>query len=45
MLGIGRVITLDGAVVGGIAVSVGVLIPLLATATLAWIEPELPAEA
>jgi hypothetical protein len=45
VLGLGRVVTLDGAVVGGVAISAGVLIPLLPTAALAWIEPDSPAEA
>jgi hypothetical protein len=45
VLGLGRVVTLDGAVVGGVAISAGVLIPLLPTAALAWIEPDAPAEA
>lgn len=45
VLGLGRTVTLDAAVVGGIALSVGVLIPLLPTAALAWIEPDAPPEA
>ena len=45
VLGMGRVVTLDGAVVGGLAISVGVLIPLLPTTALAWIEPDAPPEA
>ena len=45
VLGMGRTITLDGAIVGGLAISVGVLIPLLPIAALAWIEPDAPPEA
>jgi hypothetical protein len=44
VLGVGRTVTLDGAAVGGVAITVGVLIPLLPTAALAWIEPDAPAE-
>ena len=45
VLWMGRTITLDGAIVGGLAISVGVLIPLLPIATLAWIEPDAPPDA
>lgn len=45
VLGLGRVVTLDATVVSGIAISAGVLIPLLPVAALAWIEPDPPAEA
>jgi hypothetical protein len=45
VLGVGRIVTLDGAIVGGVALTVGVLIPLLPTAALAWIEPNAPADA
>jgi hypothetical protein len=42
---LGHVVTLDGTVVGALALSVGVLIPLLPVAALAWIEPDAPSEA
>ena len=42
---LGHVVTLDGTVVGAFALSVGVLIPLLPVAALAWIEPDAPPEA
>ena len=45
VLGFGRAVTLDGAVVGGLAISVGVLAPLLPIAALAWVEPDAPPEA
>ena len=45
VLVMGRTLTLDAAIVGGLAISVGVLIPLLPTATLAWVEHDAPPEA
>ena len=45
VLGMGRDITLDGTVVGAMALCVGVLIPLLPVAALAWVEPDALAEA
>ncbi len=45
VLGFGRAATLDAALVAGLAISVGVLIPLLPIAALAWIEPDAPPEA
>lgn len=45
VLGFGRVVTLDATIVGAAALSVGVLIPILPIAALAWIEPDPPAEA
>lgn len=45
VLGMGRVVTLDGTVVTGIAICTGVLLPLLPVAALAWVEPDAPAEA
>lgn len=45
VLVMGRVVTLDAGVVGALAISVGVLIPLLPTAALAWVEPDAPPEA
>ncbi len=42
---LGHVVTLDGTVVGALALSVAVLIPLLPVAALAWIEPDAPSEA
>jgi hypothetical protein len=44
VLGIGRPIILDAGVVGGVALTTGVLIPLLPTAALAWVEPDAPPE-
>lgn len=41
---LGRVVTLDATVVGAIALSATVLIPLLPVAALAWIEPDPPPE-
>lgn len=45
VLGFGRSIRLDATVVGAMAISIGVLIPLLPTAALAWIEPDAPPDA
>ena len=45
VLVMGRTVTLDGTIVGGLAITAGVLIPLLPTAALAWIEPDAPPEA
>ena len=45
VLGFGRVVTLDATIAGAAAVSVGVLIPILPVAALAWIEPDAPADA
>ena len=45
VLGFGRTVTLDGGVVGGLAICVGVLIPLLPVAAMAWVEPNAPSEA
>ena len=45
VLGLGRVVTLDAAVVSGIAICAGVLLPLLPVAALAWVEPNPPADA
>lgn len=45
VLGFGRVITLDATAVSGIVICVGVLIPLLPVAALAWVEPDAPPEA
>jgi hypothetical protein len=43
-LGFGGVVALDATNVGAAAISVGVLIPLLPTAALAWLEPDPPSE-
>ena len=43
-LGFGGVVALDATNVGAAAISVGVLLPLLPTAALAWIEPDQPSE-
>lgn len=40
VLGFGRTVTLDGSLVSAVAISVGVLLPLLPAAALAWIEPD-----
>lgn len=45
VLGLGRVVTLDATAVSALVLCVGVLLPLLPVATLAWIEPDAPAEA
>ncbi|HEX2645676.1 MAG TPA: hypothetical protein VHO95_00445 [Candidatus Dormibacteraeota bacterium] len=45
VLVMGKVVTLDGTAVGELALSVGVLLPLLPIAALAWVEPDAPAEA
>ena len=42
VLGFGRTVTLDGSLVSALAISVGVLLPLLPAAALAWIEPDAP---
>lgn len=42
---VGRTIDLDPSLVGPLAISTGVLIPLLPVAALAWIEPDAPADA
>ena len=44
VLGLGRSVTLDSTIVSAAAISVGVLLPLLPTAALAWIEPDLPVD-
>jgi hypothetical protein len=45
VLGFGRTIVLDAELVGALAVSIGVLLPILPVAALATIEPDPPAEA
>ena len=46
VLAFGRTIALDGALVGALAITVGVLIPIVPVAALAWIEPDaLPQDA
>jgi hypothetical protein len=42
VLGLGQTLTLDASIVSGAAISVGVLLPLLPSAALAWIEPDEP---
>ena len=44
VLVIGRQVVLDAGLVGAAALCVGVLLPLLPTAALAWIEPDVPAD-
>lgn len=45
VLGLDRQLTLDGATVSAVALSVGVLIPILPVAALAWLEPDAPFDA
>ena len=45
VLGMGREVSLDGNLVSAAAISIGVLIPVLPVAALAWIEPDAPEEA
>lgn len=45
VLGMGREVSLDGELVSAAAISIGVLIPVLPVAALAWIEPDPPEEA
>ena len=45
VLGMGRQVSLDGTVVSAAAISIGVLVPVLPVAALAWIEPDPPEEA
>lgn len=40
VLGMGRASLLDGNLVAAVAISIGVLIPVLPVAALAWIEPD-----
>lgn len=44
VLGMGRDVLLDGTTVSAAAVTVGVLLPILPIAALAWLEPDAPAE-
>ncbi len=44
VLGVGQEVRLDGNLVSAGALSVGVLIPVLPVAALAWIEPDAPEE-
>jgi hypothetical protein len=44
VLGFGRTVSLDGTAVSAVAISVGVLLPMLPAAALAWIEPDYPDE-
>ncbi len=44
VLGFGRTVSLDATIVSAAALSVGVLLPILPAATLAWIEPDAPAD-
>ncbi len=45
VLGLGRQVSLDGTLVSAAAICIGVLIPVLPVAALAWIEPDPPEEA
>ena len=40
----GREVVLDGNLMSALAICVGVLIPLVPIAALAWLEPDLPSE-
>ena len=44
VLGMGRDVRLDATVVSAAAITVGVLLPILPIAALAWLEPDAPAE-
>lgn len=44
VLGLDRTIVIDGRVMSGAATIFGVLVPVLPYATLAWLEPNAPAE-
>ena len=44
VLGLEKTVTLDATIVSAAAISVGVLLPLLPAAALAWIEPDPPAD-
>jgi peptidoglycan/LPS O-acetylase OafA/YrhL len=45
VLAMGRQVALDGTLVSAAAICIGVLIPVLPVAALAWIEPDPPEEA
>lgn len=45
VLGFGHTLRLDANIVNGLVLSMGVLIPVLPTASLAWLEPDWPEEA
>lgn len=45
VLGMGQRVSLDGSLVSAAAICIGVLIPVLPVAALAWIEPDPPEEA
>ena len=44
VLGMGREVSLDGTLVSAAALCIGVLIPVLPVAALAWIEPDPPVD-
>jgi hypothetical protein len=44
VLGMGRDVRLDAPLVSAAAITVGVLLPILPIAALAWLEPDAPAE-
>ena len=44
VLGMGRAVLLDATTVSAAAITVGVLLPILPIAALAWLEPDAPAE-
>ena len=45
VLGMGREVQLDGSLISAAALTVGVLIPILPAAALAWLEPDAPQDA
>jgi hypothetical protein len=45
VLGMGRQVTLDPNLMTALAICAGTLIPVLPVAALAWLEPDLPADA
>lgn len=44
VLGMGHEVVLDGNLMSALAICIGVLIPLVPIAALAWLEPDLPSE-
>lgn len=44
VLGLGRDVALDASLMSALAICVGVLIPIVPIAALAWLEPDLPSE-
>jgi hypothetical protein len=44
VLGLDREVTVDATLMSAVAISVGVLIPVVPVAVLAWLEPDLPVD-